>query len=120
MCVTSVHAGTIKRPVSNLITKEGWVYIPIDASFNDTWIPIPSKIMDKINVTALRQHFQLVYMQSNGVLRNDSLYPSQDEATPALPAPFIGYVSALGLLLMIAIGCVIIKLMQSEQCKSRH
>ena len=111
MCVISVHAGIIKRSVSNPIHEGQWVFIPFNTT-NDTWIPIPYHVLE--NQPELRKHFQLVYMQSNGVLSNETLYPARDKTPHELPLPFIGYVSVMLLLLGLATTFIIIKLMQKR------
>ena len=116
MCVISADAGTIKRSVSNPITKERWVFIPSHATPNDTWIPIPADIFYKSNETFWRDHFQLMYMTSHGVLSNDSFYSFDD----GLSTSFMGYVMIVGVVLLSMIAVVIVKLMQSDKCKSRY
>ena len=81
MCVITAHAVTVKRTVSKPTPspESKWVYIPVHANLNDTWIPIPYTVLQSFNATDLRRHFKLIRMHSNGVFSNDTLYPSQEK-----------------------------------------
>ena len=97
MCVITVHAATVKRTVSNPTSspESKWVYIPVHANVNDTWIPIPYTVLQSSNATDLSDHFKLIRMYSNGVLSNDTLYPSQDKQSPNVSTGFIIYLCIL-------------------------
>ena len=108
MCVISVHAVTVKRTVSKPTPslESEWVYIPVHANLNDTWIPIPHEVLQSFNITDLGRYFKLIRIHSNGVLSNDTLYPSQNKQSPNVSTAFIVYLCIL--LTVLVMGVIVI------------
>ena len=108
MCVISVHAVTVKRtvfkPTPSLESE--WVYIPVHANLNDTWIPIPHEVLQRFNVPDLGRYFKLIRIHSNGVLSNDTLYPSQNKQSSNVSTAFIVYLCIL--LTVLVMGVIVI------------
>ena len=108
MSVVTVYAGTVKRPVSDPITQ--WVYIPKSAKANETWIPIPHHVLENSSLT---KHFDLIRMYVNGILTNETLYPTHEGEPNSVPA--IIYSCFLLLLLICGWLIALFKLMQKQQ-----
>ena len=126
MCVTSVHARTVKRGVSNHTSKQEWVFIPIQVNVsnpNETWIPIPYEVFMESNVTELQQHFQIISLHYNGVLSNETLYPPYEGKAPHKSLhPLLFMVVLTPVLVLVLSGMVfaIVKLMQNRQRGNSH
>ena len=105
MCVITAHAVTVKRTVSKPTSspESKWLYIPVHANINDTWIPIPHKILQSSNATDLRRRFKLMRIHSNGVLSNDTLYPFQDKQSSNVSTAFIVYLCILLTILVMSV-----------------
>lgn len=99
---------------------EKWVYIPMNASSNHTWIPIPYNVMQDTNVSELREFFKLIYMHDNDLLSNHTIYPKRGKVSPSISIAMIIYLCFLFILSVGGITLLIVAFMQKRLNTPHH
>ena len=120
MCVIIATAGPVTRSVSSPTDGSQWVFIPADATNNDSWIPIPFDVLQKTNITHLQQYFKLVRMYGNGIFSNDSLLPTHDKKPPSETLNMIIFLCFSIIVMMLCIMLLTLELMQKRQQAKFH
>ena len=112
MCVIGVTAGPVKQTLSSPTDESKWVFIPIEANNNDSWIPIPYDVLQKANITHLQRYFKLIRLHGNGIFSNESILPTHDKKRPD---ELIVNIFFSIIIMMLCIVLVILEFIQKRQ-----
>ena len=112
MCLGDVAVNAAPKRVLNPINR---IYIPVNVSFNDGWIPM--RVVEESNITKVKEEFMLLYIY--GQDSNETLYPGEGDkpAPPPFPAGLIFFISLLGgmVSVFLAYGIAILVLRQKRK-----